>query len=439
MAATKRRRRDLTGIRSRGSTYQVRIFSGIDPVTGKKAYLTGSAPTEDKAIELRDKLQREINSNTAARTSVTVAFLLDEWLSSHHVELKTRQSYELLIAKFIRPTFGGITLPKLARLGPQVFERFYAELLRCRRRCDRQPFIEHHSRCRKIAGTGDECNAGCRQHECKPLAASSVRQIHAVLSGALSTAVRWGWIGINPIDAAIKPRASAPQPKPPSSEDAARIAAAAWEQDEDWGTFVWLTFVTGARRGELVGLQWKDFNPVTFMLTIERSIVRGNHELVVKDTKTHQMRRISLDETTAELLAEHKARYVEACAEAGTVPSDDMYMFSYQADHARPCDPDAISHRYTKMTADLGIKTHLHQLRHYSATELLAAGVDLRTVAGRLGHGGGGATTLKVYAAWHAGADKQAAALLASRLPSRPVSRPGKLTGDPISPPLQSD
>jgi site-specific recombinase XerD len=51
------------------------------------------------------------------------------------------------------------------------------------------------------------------------------------------------------------------------------------------------------------------------------------------------------------------------------------------------------------MCAKLGIDSHLHALRHYSATELLTAGVDLRTVAGRLGHGGGGATTLRVYAA----------------------------------------
>jgi site-specific recombinase XerD len=47
-------------------------------------------------------------------------------------------------------------------------------------------------------------------------------------------------------------------------------------------------------------------------------------------------------------------------------------------------------------------------LRHYSATELIAAGVDVRTVAGRLGHGGGGATTLRVYAAWLAATDKKA-------------------------------
>ncbi|MGH3480512.1 MAG: tyrosine-type recombinase/integrase [Nocardioidaceae bacterium] len=105
------------------------------------------------------------------------------------------------------------------------------------------------------------------------------------------------------------------------------------------------------------------------------------------------------------------------CTELGTTLDDDSFVFSYAPDHRRHCDPDGITHRYAKMAADLGIDTHLHALRHYSATELIAAGVDVRTVAGRLGHGGGGATTLRVYAAWLAAADKQAAGLLASRLP----------------------
>jgi site-specific recombinase XerC len=51
--------------------------------------------------------------------------------------------------------------------------------------------------------------------------------------------------------------------------------------------------------------------------------------------------------------------------------------------------PDNVSQRYSKAAACLGIDTHLHNLRHYSATELIAAGVDIRTVARRLGHGGG--------------------------------------------------
>ena len=51
----------------------------------------------------------------------------------------------------------------------------------------------------------------------------------------------------------------------------------------------------------------------------------------------------------------------------------------------------------------------LHSLRHYSATELIAAGTDVRTVAGRLGHGSGGATTLKIHAAWVDEAGQRAA------------------------------
>jgi Phage integrase family len=66
---------------------------------------------------------------------------------------------------------------------------------------------------------------------------------------------------------------------------------------------------------------------------------------------------------------------------------------------AWPLVPDSVSQRFRKQAQWLGIKSSLHKLRHYNATELLAAGVDLRTVAGRLGHGGG-TTTLKVSAAW---------------------------------------
>ena len=73
------------------------------------------------------------------------------------------------------------------------------------------------------------------------------------------------------------------------------------------------------------------------------------------------------------------------------------------------------------MCARLGWDMHIHQLRHYSATELIAAGVDVRTVAGRLGHGGGGTTTLKVYSACVAEADQRAAGALVRHLPPLPA------------------
>ncbi|HEX5346361.1 MAG TPA: hypothetical protein VFW64_04560 [Pseudonocardiaceae bacterium] len=90
MARRKQAPKDLTGIRRRGSTYQVRISGGIDPVTGRQLFLSGSADTEDAAIVLRDGLRRQVQEATAARTNVTLGYLLDEWLSGHQVEETTR-------------------------------------------------------------------------------------------------------------------------------------------------------------------------------------------------------------------------------------------------------------------------------------------------------------------------------------------------------------
>jgi integrase len=341
---------------------------------------------------------------------------------------------------FIIPALGDVKLTRLTQPGPSLIEKFYAELRRCRRRCNRKPFIEHRKGCPSATDPDYQCDKRCKPHACKPLGGSTLRHIHVVLNGALRSAVRWGWIGINPLDLIPKPRAPKPQPNPPTAANAARIIEKAWETDAEWGTFVWLTMVTGARRGELVALRfssvelscggcsrpvgWQDDEcrlcgsdlAASRTATLELRRNYSARKKGEKDTKTHQIRRISLDTTTAEILVAQFRRYADRVVRLGGDASEDAYLFSYAPDNSRPCSPDGLTHRYSKMTASLGLDTHIHELRHYSATELLAAGVDLRTVAGRLGHAGGGVTTLRVYAAWVRSADEQAAALLASRL-----------------------
>jgi len=118
----------------------------------------------------------------------------------------------------------------------------------------------------------------------------------------------------------------------------------------------------------------------------------------------------------------HRRCYETTAGQLRIAPNSDAYVFSYKPAHDAPCDPSAVTHRYSKMCRQLGIDSHLHAMRHYSATELLTAGVDLRTVAGRLGHGGGGATTLRVYAAWVSESDRRAAEILGSQ-----INRPPRL------------
>src|SRR6185312_13063601 len=87
-------------------------------------------------------------------------------------------------------------------------------------------------------------------------------------------------------------------------------------------------------------------------------------------------------------LRAHMARVDERAAMLKSQVPADAFLFSPDPDGATPLIPDSVSQRYERLVKRLGIDTTLHKLRHYNATELIAAGVDLRTIAGRLGHGG---------------------------------------------------
>jgi integrase len=191
--------------------------------------------------------------------------------------------------------------------------------------------------------------------------------------------------------------------------------------DEDWGTLGWLVMTTGLRRGEVCILRWSRVDLGAGEIEIRSSYRLRRGVGTEKDTKTHQMRRIALDTDTVGLLRELKDRWHRCLVDLGLELTDDMYVFTgyRQAVPTVPYSTHGVSSRYNDMATRLGINTHIHALRHHSAIGLLSAGIDLRTVAGRLGHGGGGTTTLRVYAAWVAGSDRKAAEILGSRMSQR--------------------
>ncbi len=401
-------------IEERGGALRVRVYAGIDPVTNRQSYLRDTIPGTDdaawrKAENKLTEFRAQVLKQRTVASSVPFGKAVNEWMQNSEVVDSTRDGYVNYIERYIRPTLG--TQP-VRKVDTRTLERFYAELRRCRVRCDKKPFVEHRKE-----GDHDCEKAKCAEHKCKPLAKSTVRQIHSIISGTLAAAERWGWIDNNPARIAKRPSPKPPEPDPPTPAEAAKLAEEAFRMDDDWGTLVWLVMTTGIRRGELCGLRFSRIDFDAEVIDLRSNWVNGQE----KDTKTHQNRRIALDTETVVLLREQRDR-VKARIEALEQEfSTELFVFSgtKTPDHRAPYSPNAVTQRYKDMAARLGVKTHLHALRHYSATELLAAGVDIRTVAGRLGHGGGGATTLRVYAAWVAASDRKAAEILGARMPKR--------------------
>jgi integrase len=443
--------------RSRGTvetlpsgSLRVKVYAGLDPVSGRRHFLTEVVPAGPQAQRLaeraRTRLLAQVDERRNPRTSATVAQLIDRHLELLDVVPTTRSGYEGYVRLHIVPAIGAV---KVGALDADVLDSFYAELRRCRDHCAGRPHVCHRESADHVCDEHEgaacvppdskcrSCRRRCQPHVCQPLSAATIRQIHFFLNSAYKRAVRWRWVAVNPVAQAEPPAATKPNPRPPTAEEAARIVTAAWE-DPDWGTFVWLAITTGARRGELCAVRWSNVDLDRALLVIRQSVAKdGRGGWYLKDTKTHQQRRVALDSETVEILREQRSRYERRVASLRVDAEEDAFVFSLAADSSSYLVPESVTQRYGRLADRLKIATSLHALRHYSATELISAGVDIRTVAGRLGHSGGGVTTLRVYSAWRDEADQRAAATLSTWLPARPdvpVDAVERAKADPKSP-----
>lgn len=329
--------------------------------------------------ELAKLVVRVSSGKVTATGSETVAGLLDQWLDHREGALSptTMRENRRTVEKVLKPELGRIRLSKVtARHLDELYLKLSARRL-------------------------------------KP---SAVRRIHAVIASALHQAERWGMVEFSVARRAQPPPMHAGQVVAPSPEQVRAVVEAAERVEPALAVLLLLAALTGARRGELCALRWSDVNWTSKTLDIARSVyeTKGGG-WAEKSTKTHAVRRIGLDDFALAVLKRHRAS-VDTLADdlELSVPSD-AFIFSRSPSGSEPYRPDFVSKFIHRIAAASGINTHLHALRHFSATELIAGGYDVRTVAGRLGHADPG-VTLRVYSHALPQRDREAAAALGRTL-----------------------
>ncbi len=243
-----------------------------------------------------------------------------------------------------------------------------------------------------------------------------IRQVHSTLRSAFNTAVKWELVDSNPFTKASPPALPKTKLKSPNPFEVAEIVRLA---DERYGkpmaAYVALAAILGTRRGELLALRKSDVNLDLGTLQISKSILYTSKTgQIVKSTKTGEERTVALDSMAKTILEGRMSDY-EVAAKAGFEVVEDPYIFASDPTGAAPWHPDWPTHAFAFICKSLSLDFHLHQLRHFTATQLIAAGVDIRTVSGRLGHSDP-TVTLRVYSHVVESADLRATEIMSGLL-----------------------
>lgn len=177
-------------VRPHGAGYEVAVPVGRDPITKRYTYECRQAATLEEAGKLREKMLADMAKGRQRRNEATFGQLLDAVAEVAHLDLSTRVTYRGYVERTIRPALGGYTCRHLEQ-HPELLDRLYAALGRCRRLCGgRRGLVDHRPSGRgkrRADGAPDHiCDERCRPHQCQPAEPATISQIHAIMKGAFS-------------------------------------------------------------------------------------------------------------------------------------------------------------------------------------------------------------------------------------------------------------
>jgi integrase len=354
-------------IRPRRDGWQVIVYTGIDPVTGRQRQISQQVKGSRKQAErVETKLKAEVmagrHRGTTAKTLGEMVDVYLEWREQNGKPIgpRTIQGYRALAEARIKPGLGKLRLPQV---DPPALDRFYSALRK----------------------------SGSLRKSGTPLSGSRLRDVHAVISGALALAARYGWVSYNAAALVKPPAPQSTKRAMPTKEQAREALQAAEQKDPELYLFLRMEATTGLRPGEVCALWWQDFDLEAAEVLVGHNVVHAKGlpgGYVRKRTKTRHgdNRPIALDDRTATLLKEHRARCAARTQEWGGELTMDSYVFSADTAGRRPFRVDTMTRRFGELAEDLGHGYTLYGFRHFMATQLGAVATTA-TIRERMGHG----------------------------------------------------
>ncbi|MCI8604461.1 MAG: site-specific integrase [Ruminiclostridium sp.] len=356
------------------TSFTIRVYRGYDRSGNRlKPFTTSYKPPKDltprqaekEAQKFADKFETECLHFGEANSSLRLSDFVPKYLEVAKTTLSpaTYEFYSHNINDYIVPALGHL---KLKDIRPSHIQQYIKQLTELPKK-----------------------TRGQLQENGETIAASTVRRYLTVLQSIFKQAVKQGLLNENPanVEHLTLPKAQVPKIDIFTKQEAAQMLAALEKEDLQFQTLIQLAIFTGARRGELIALKFSDIDFEQRKITIERSAYKiTGQPLATKPPKDYETRTVTINESCCQLLKMLKREKLAESQRLGSAWCGDDWVFTqWNGEMMNLMTP---TKQFAKFLKKNGLKHRkFHSLRHTSATLLLYAGVNIKQVQGRLGHG----------------------------------------------------
>jgi integrase len=304
--------------------------------------------SHDEARRKLNAVLREVDlGRRVPDERLTVDRYLHDWLATTRSSLRpsTVRSYEGHIRLYLVPFLGSIPL---ARLGARQVEAMFAQL--------------------QVHG----------------LSPSTIQRVRATLRVALGRAVKHGLVVQNAAQLASAPRTERRIVEPMPPDQARRLLEAL--RGHRWEALYVVALATGLRRGELLGLRWKDVDLDSGQITVRHALQRVDGKLTLVEPKTERSRRtVPLPASVGGVLRRHRTTQNEHRLLLGGTWQDLGFVFT--TGHGTPLGGSNVTRAFQGLLDKAELpRVRFHDLRHACASFMLAQGAPMRVVMEQLGH-----------------------------------------------------
>ncbi len=325
------------------SGWEGKVTVGYDE-NGKQRFKSVYGKTQNEALAKIAEIKQRLMNGTYSDTKLTVAEYLEQWLREKERSVKERTAmlYREQAERYVIRKIGSV---KLEKLTPLHLQRMISEL-------------------------ADE------------IGVPTANKARTLMFAALKQAVRWQLIHRNPCEAVAKLKETRKEMTLWTPAETLKFLGAA-RPHRLYAAF-YLAVFAGLRRGELLGLRWKDLTGPVLSVKQSLTVLGGTPHFTTPKTRKGE-RHITVSPDVLEVLAQHRLIQEAEAKALGDAWTDSGLIFATEV--GTLIHPRNFERTFKDLlkTADV-TKARLHDLRHLHVSLLVSKGFDPRSIADRVGH-----------------------------------------------------